>query len=86
MSRLSEFQPRNEFKQKTQEEQLREKYDNYKNMDQSQLNNQLFQEVARQKSAGTFDYNALSNMVENLRGSLPQSDYENIKRILETLR
>ncbi len=88
MSRLSEFQPRNENRtnEKSREEEIRQKYDQFSGMNQSQLNAELFKEVARQKSAGTFDYASLSNMVEGLRGSLPESDYQNIKRILETLR
>lgn len=88
MSRLSEFQPKkeNNINGKNQEEELRQKYDHFKGMNQSQLNAQLYQEVARQKSAGTFDYASLSNMVEGMRGSLPENDYQNIKRILETLR
>ena len=81
MARLSQFSP----SEKTREE-LKEKYDTYKNMNSSELNAQLYKEVARQKSSGTFDYNALSNMVESLRGSIPEGDYNNIKRILESLR
>ncbi len=89
MSRLSEFQPNYENKgnqNKSQEEELRNKYDQFQNMDRNQLNAQLYQEVARQKSAGTFDYPSLISMVEGLRGSLPEADYQNIKRILETLK
>ncbi len=88
MSRLSEFQPKNENRQsgKSQEEEIRQKYNQFSGMNQSQLNAELYKEVARQKSAGTFDYASLSSMVEGMRGSLPESDYQNIKRILETLR
>ena len=50
------------------------------------LNNKLFEEVARQKQNGTFDYDALSKMIETLRGSLPENDYNNLKRILESLK
>lgn len=88
MGRLSQFQPAPEGQRnnQTQEQQLREKYETYKNMNQSQLQSSLFQEVARQKASGTFDFNALSNMVESMRGSLSENEYNNIKRILESLR
>ena len=55
-------------------------------MSKEQLNNELLKEVKKQKENGSFDFNALSNMVENLRGILPASEYENIRRILENLK
>ncbi len=85
MGRLSDFQS-TRTSGMSQEEELKQKYDSLKDMNKDQLNSELMREVARQKSSGSFDYNTLSNMVESLRGSLPQSDYENIKRILESLR
>ena len=55
-------------------------------MSQKDLSEELFKEVSRQKSKGTFNYNALSSMVENLRPSLTQEQYQNMKRILESLK
>lgn len=88
MGRLSDFEINNKNNQskKVSEQDLRDKFDYYKNMNQQQLNSELFSEVARQKANGTFDFNKLSQMVESLRGSLPEQDYNNIKRILESLR
>lgn len=88
MGKLSQFQYEAGGKktEKTQEEQLKEKYNTFKNMNQNELHNQLYREVARQKSSGTFDYNALSNMLESLRGALSENDYNNIKRILDGLK
>lgn len=85
MGKLSEFK-NEEKKYNTQEEELKEKYDKYKNMNKQELDAALLQEVARQKQNGSFDYNALEGMVESLRGSLPENDYNNIKRILESLK
>ena len=65
---------------------LKEKFDQYSGMNKQQLNQQLFEEVARQKKEGKFDFAALSGMVENLKGMVSQQDYENIKRILESLK
>lgn len=88
MAKLSEFEFNNnrQKEEKVTEQDLREKFDEYKDMSKDQLNSQLFSEVARQKAQGTFDYNKLSDMVESLRGALPEQDYNNIKRILESLR
>lgn len=83
MAKLSEFHSTNN---NDNEEILKEKYNQFKNLSKEELNTQLYKEVARQKSSGTFNYEALSNMVENLRGVLPENDYKNIKRILETLK
>ena len=81
--KLSNFEQKNN---KTNEEILKEKYDEYSQMNQEELSNKLFSEVASQKQKGTFDYNKLVQMVESLRGSIPEENYNNIKRILENLK
>ena len=85
MSKLSEFNCE-EKNEQNREELLKRKYDSFKNMSKEQLNAELLKEVARQKSSGVFDYQNLSEMVERLKGALPMSDYQNIKRILESLK
>ena len=82
MAKLSEFQSA----QNSDENKIREKFDTFKNMSKEQLNEQLLKEVSRQKGEGVFDYEKLSAMVENLKGFLPANEYENVKRILESLR
>lgn len=84
MAKLSEFE--NKRNTNVNEETLKEKFDEYKNLNQQELNSKLFSEVARQKAEGSFDYEKLSSMVENLKGMLPEQDYYNIKRILESLK
>ena len=88
MGKLSEFEyhENNSKNEKVTEEDLREKFDTYKDMNKQQLNSELFSEVARQKAQGTFDFQKLSSMVENLRGAISEQDYNNIKRILESLK
>lgn len=86
MAKLSEFEFKQESNNKSQEKLLRDKYDEFKGMNKEELNSKLFEEVSRQKQNGTFDFQSLSNMVESLRGSLPEGDYNNLKRILESLR
>ena len=86
MAKLSQFDFNGKDKENVSEKDIRRKFDEYKDMNKQQLNSQLFSEVARQKAAGTFDYDKLAEMVEGLRGSLPEQDYNNIKRILESLK
>ncbi len=88
MSKLSQYKG-DEIKKNEEDDaqkELKNKFNTYKNMSKEQLNVQLMQEVARQKSSGSFDYQTLSNMVENLKGALPEKDYQNVKRILESLK
>ncbi len=90
MAKLSNFnidnknsEPQN---QKVSQEELYQKYNEYKDLSQSQLNNELFKEVSRQKQNGTFNYQQLESMLEGLRPTLGEENYKNMKRILENLR
>ena len=84
MSRLSEFKSSNS--EKVTQANIQEKYNEFKDMSKDQLNERLFTEVARQKREGSFDYASLERMVESLRGSLSESEFQNIKRLLESLK
>lgn len=91
MGRLSDFksngqEKKEQTKQNVTEKDVMDRYNMYKDMSSSQLNGELFKEVARQKQAGTFDYARLEGMLESLRGSLTEENYQNMKRILESLK
>ena len=90
MARLSEFSNQSNDKKKNSEkvtqENLQETYNKYKNYSQSELFSTLMEQVEKQKRDGTFDYSQLENMINSLQGSLPQENFENIKRILERLK
>ena len=87
--KLSDFshseKPKEEKKNIT-EEDIMKKYNQYKDLPQDQLSQELFKEVSKQKANGTFNYNQLENMLESLRGSLSDENYQNMKRILESLK
>ncbi len=68
------------------EEEVRKRYDELKSMDNGQLTATLFEEVAKQKREGTFDYNSLVQSVENIKGFIPQKTYNELKNLLENLR
>ena len=68
------------------EQDLMNLYNKYKDMDAGTLNSTLLGEVARQKSNGTFDYQKLESMLEGMRDALGETNYQNMKRILESLK
>lgn len=68
------------------QEDIYREYDKIKNMSESQAQSKLMEEVFKQKQNGTFDFNALANQVESLKGYLPEKDYLNLKGMLENLK
>ena len=85
--RLSDFKGEGEKKQsKITEQDILKKYNEYKDLPGEQLNQELFKEVSRQKMNGTFDYQKLKSMLEGLRGSLSEENYQNMLKILESLK
>lgn len=69
-----------------QEEDIRKKYEELKDLSSDDLSKRLFEEVANAKRLGTFDYATLAHSIDNMRAFLPNETYENMKRLLETLR
>lgn len=63
-----------------------QEYDKLKNLSHEEASAKLYQEVYKQKQNGTFDFENLSRQVEGLKSFLPEKDFANLKRILETLR
>lgn len=91
MPKLSDFNFNNTEKNHTSdnsnfEQDIYQKYNQYKDLSESELNRELLNEVARQKSNGSFDYNRLAGMLESIRGALGEENYRNMKRILESLK
>lgn len=77
---------REESVKSVSEEDVMKQYEELKGMDNSQLTARLFDEVARQKKDGTFDYASLAQSVENIKGYLPQKTYQSLKNMLDNLR
>ena len=97
MSKLSEFknnkidEKENTQNNKTQKENITEKdlmdkYNQYKELDSNQIRDELFNEVARQKANGVFDYNKLENSLDSIKGVIGEDNYQNMKKILESLK
>lgn len=68
------------------EEEIYQKYNQYKDLSQNELNSELFKEVTRQKANGTFDYKKLENMLESIKDMIGFENYQNMKKILESLK
>ena len=86
--RLSDFNNNKTGKveEKVTEKDIMDKYNQYKDLSSDQLSQELFKEVSRQKANGTFDNQRLESMLDSIKGSLSEENYQNMKRILETLR
>lgn len=86
--RLSDFNNNKTEKveENVTEKNIMDKYNQYKDLSSDQLSQELFKEVSRQKANGTFDYQRLESMLDSIKGSLSEENYQNMKRILESLR
>ena len=86
--RLSDFNNNKTEKveENVTEKDIMDKYNQYKDLSSDQLSQELFKEVLRQKANGTFDYQRLESMLDSIKGSLSEENYQNMKRILESLR
>lgn len=89
MGKLSQYQSSQaEHAQKASlsESDVMSKYNQYKDMPADKLSQELYREVGRQKQNGTFDFAQLSNMVDSLKGSLPEEQFQNMKRLLDSIK
>ena len=87
--KLSDFSRNENIKEPQKnitDKDIMDKYNQYKDLSSDQLSQELFREVSKQKANGTFNYNQLENMLESLKGSLSEENYQNMRRILESLK
>lgn len=87
--KLSDFSKNENMKEPQKnitDKDIMDKYNQYKDLSSDQLSQELFREVSKQKANGTFNYNQLENMLESLKGSLSEENYQNMRRILESLK
>lgn len=89
MGKLSQFDytKRQDKRAETvSEEDIANKFNSLKDKPKEELEKQLFDEVAKQKREGTFDYEQLESLVEGLKSGLSEQDYQNVKRMLSLLK
>ena len=71
--------------QQTDTKNVEEIYDKYKDKNQDELLNELFNNVNKQKENGTFNYEAICNMVEKMSPFLTKEQNLRIKELLKKL-
>ena len=65
---------------------MKKSYDDLKDLGSDELMERLRHEVQEQKENGTFDVNLLMDSIEKIKMYLPEQTYENMKRIIESIR
>ncbi len=84
--KLSEM-PKNENTIKDDKtKNMKKSYDDLKDLGSDELLERFKREVQQQKEDGTFDVNLLINSIDKIKMYLPEQTYENIKRIIESIR
>ena len=87
--RLSEYKCeeniKKEKKQKN-EEKIEDMYEKYKNFNQNDLTNELFNNIAKQKKDGTFDYEKIKNTITQIMPYLNAERQKNLLSILEKIK
>ncbi len=81
--KLSEMSKKQEHQQK---KDITEAYEEMKNCSSDELRQRLMKEIQQQKSRGVFDYDGLLNSIEKIKQYLPKETYENMLRIIESLK
>ncbi len=75
----------NKIQEKSKEDVAKE-YAKLQNCSADELMNMLAKEVEMKKSQGTFDYNALRNSIEMVKGYLPTATYQNMIKVIEQFK
>ena len=65
---------------------VEELYDEYKDKSEDELLNELFKNVAKQKSEGTFNYEGLASTIEKVSPFLTKEQNLKIKEILKNIK
>ena len=68
------------------EKDIKASYDELKDLNEDELSKRLYDEVRRQKQDGSFNYDMLESSVESIKHLIPNENYQNLKRILKTLK
>ena len=87
MKSFSSFCKENSKKNENFEKKdIKETYEDLKDLNSDELSQKLFEEVKRQKEEGVFDYEGLSANLELMKTFLPKNTYENMKNMLEKIK
>ena len=87
--RLSEYKCEENIKQEKKqknEEKIEDMYEKYKNFNKNDLTNELFNNIAKQKKDGTFDYEKIKNTITQIMPYLNAEQQKNLLSILEKIK
>lgn len=87
--KLSEYKCEENIKQgkkQKNEEKIEDMYEKYKNFNQNDLTNELFNNIAKQKKDGTFDYEKIKNTITQIMPYLNAEQQKNLLSILEKIK
>ncbi len=65
---------------------ITETYEEIKDFSSEELMNRLAKEIQAQKNSGVFDYDALRTSIEKIKIYLPAETYENMIRVIDSLK
>ncbi len=87
MKSFSSFCKENNKKNENFEKKdIKETYEELKNLSNDELSQKLFAEVEKQKKDGSFDFESLKSNLELMKGFLPNETYVNMKNMLEKIK
>lgn len=75
-----------EEQKSTNENSIKDAYDKLKDCSADDLMQKLSKEIASQKQRGTFDYDGLVKSLDKIKVYLPKETYENMIRIIDSLK
>lgn len=94
--KLSEFIPKKEENTKKYEENIEkiqnnsqnieQLYNNYKNLNQEQLTEELYKNIAKQKNDGTFDFQKIQSIIQNVMPYLGEEQKNNLLSIMQKIK
>ncbi len=82
--KISEFSKKDE--NTNRQKSMAQAYDELKDCSHDELMQKLQNEIFKQKQNGTFDYEGLKSTLERVKLYLPKETYENMLKIVESLR
>lgn len=75
-----------ESKTSSKQKNINETYEELKGCSSDELMNRLVNEIQSQKNSGVFDYDSLLGAIEKIKQYLPATTYENMLKIIESLK
>lgn len=83
---MSKNQSTSKTKNTNSKKDINQAYEDLKDRPADELFSMLSKEIQNQKLNGTFDYGALRSSVEKIKMYLPTQTYENMIRIIDSLK